>query len=155
DSRPEPPPPGRDRRLPRPRHVPDDGRGPAPPPDGGGVPRQPRLGVPGPPPDPRRVDRLHPARPDPAVVLVPGRRGPAVLARRPGGAGAKLRGDGPARRLAGAGFGPAGRLPALAQGAADQLHLRGHALADRAGLLLPVPSRVRPAALAVGGVRGD
>ena len=73
------------RRVPRARHVPDDGRGAAPRrrwrrrcPDSR------LLGVPRRPPEPRRVGRLLAARPDPAVVLVPGRRRAAVLARAPG-----------------------------------------------------------------------
>ena len=45
------------------------------------------LGVPLPSPVARRVGRLRAPRHDPAVVLVPGRRGAAVLAGQPAGAG--------------------------------------------------------------------
>ena len=70
--------------------------------------------VPGLPPDARRVGRLLAARPDPAVVLVPGRRGAAVL----DGARALARGQSfgahvVPRALAGAAARRARRLPAL------------------------------------------
>src|SRR4051812_32936590 len=79
------PPPRLGRRLSRPRHGPDDGRNPEVRARGEGVPGQPDVGVSGPPPVARRVDRVQPARPDPAGVLVPGRGELAVLARRPAG----------------------------------------------------------------------
>ena len=55
------------------------------------VPDDRRLGVALPSPVARRVDRLLAARPDPAVVLVPGRRGAAVLARQPARRGGSRR----------------------------------------------------------------
>ena len=82
------PDPGRlGRHVPGGRHVPDDGRGPGAGPGRPVVPGQPDLAGPGVPPVARRVGRVLGPRHDPAVVLVPGRRGPAVLDGEPGPTG--------------------------------------------------------------------
>src|SRR5205823_14026893 len=90
----------------------------------------------------RRVDRLLAARPDPAVVLVPGGCGAAVLAGEPAGAGAVAGLVVGARGLEGPGAGPAGGLSAVGGQASDEFHIRGHAVADRPGIRVPVRAGV-------------
>ena len=100
------------------------------------------------------MGRLLAARPDPAVVLVPGRRGAAVLDRRP-----RWRGGSRGRGMTLHAFWRAlvlvvlGHLPAVGGPAADELHVRGHAHADRPGLRLPVPAGLPPGARPVGRAR--
>ncbi len=80
----------RRRRLSRLRDAADDGRGAATRPRRAKpFPTAPIIGLPGLPPDARRLGGLLAARPDSAVVLVPGRRRAAVLARAPAGAAAR------------------------------------------------------------------
>ena len=64
----------------------------------------------------------------------------AVLAGQPAGPGAVEGADDGPRRLAVARARLPGRLPPLGRPRPDQLHLRGHALADRPGLHVPVPA---------------
>src|SRR4029453_16912455 len=107
------------RRVPRTGICPDDARGPAPARRRPPASRQHILGVSCQAPKPRRLARLPPARPDPAVALVSGGRGPALFGPPPEGRGpAAVAADRPCV-LAGAGPGPARRLPALDQLEAD------------------------------------
>ena len=63
----------------------------------------------------------------------------SIATRR--GEGAVQGPDDRPRPLAVAAAGPPGRLPPLRGPRPDELHLRGHALADRPGLSVPVPAR--------------
>src|SRR5262245_15826980 len=138
------PPPGPtrvDRRLPRVRHVPDDGRGVAPRPDRQGGPGEPVLAAARLSPDPRRVGGLLAARPDPAVLFVPGRGGATIFARPPARERPKLRARLSARRLAGARARLPRRLFALGRQTANEFHLRGYALADRPWIRAALPDR--------------
>ena len=104
----------------------------------------------------RAVAGLLAPRPDPAGVLVPGRRGAAVLDRQPPRPRANASGRMLApRRVAQRGADPPRHLPPLAEQPADLLDLRRHAHADRPRLHVPVPARVRLAARAGRGVRRD
>src|SRR4051812_6707905 len=136
--------PGLDRRVSRPGDVPDDGRGAPPLCRRPGAPGEPILGDPVPSSGARRVGGLLAARPDPAVVLLPGGRRAAVLPRRPGRPGAVAGEADRARNLEGARPRPARDLPPVGRAEADELHLRGHAHADRARVRLPVPARAAP-----------
>src|SRR5208283_2588909 len=90
---------GIDRLVPRARDVLDDGRGLALLRGGQRGAREHDLGISLPSPVPRGMDRLRTPRHDPAVVLVPGRRGTAVLAGRPDGPGTVARQNDGARGL--------------------------------------------------------
>ena len=138
------------RRLPRVGDVPHDGGGsqafPCRPSPAG----QRILAVPRPPPKPRRLDWVLAARPDSALLLVPGRCGPALLARQPLGARPIAQADDPPRRVARAAAHPARRISAIHGPTPNLLDLRGHSQPDRLGLSRAVPARLPPRARAMG-----
>src|SRR5262245_57265081 len=100
------------------------------------------------------MDRLLIARFDPAVVLLSRWGGAAVLNRQPGGARTEFWPHVGPRSVAVADSRPVGNLPALGGPASDELHIRGHADANRVGLHLPVSSRILLPAGAVFGCGG-
>ena len=79
------------------------------------------LEVPLPSPKSRRMDRLLAPRPDPAVVFIPGRRGPSVFHREPGCAGTIASEDDVACGVAGARVGAARSFFTLNWQIADEL----------------------------------
>src|SRR5208283_125021 len=138
-SRPDPDPAvGIDRRVPRARDVLDDGRGPALLRRGQRGAREHDLGISLPSPVARGMDRLRTPRRDPAVVLVPGRRGTAVLAGQPAGPETVARQNDGACGLAIARTGLPRGLPPFDRPPSDQLHIRGYPLADWPGLHIPL-----------------
>ena len=103
-----------DRRVPRLRHVPHARGSDAAVDAARRLPRQPFLGDRRLQHRARAVAGMLAPRPHPAGVLVPGRRGAAVLDRQPPGPRAALRADAAARRLAQRGADPPRHLPPLA-----------------------------------------
>ena len=98
---------------------------------------------------------LRAARHDSAVVLVSRRRGPAILPRGANGARAVLGKNVRAHVVALAPAHRAGRAPPLGRAPADQLHLRGHAVANRSRLSVPLPARAESGQVPVGLAGAD
>src|SRR5258708_30009591 len=94
-------------------------------------------------------------RPDPAGVLLPGRRRHAVRDCQPPGSRPGLRTDAGARGMAKHRARLPWDLPPLAGTLADLLDVRGHAHADRPRLRRTIPARVRAAARTDRRVRRD
>ena len=89
--------------------------------------REAHLGIPLPSPVARGMGRLLAPRHDPAVVLVPGRRGVAVLAGRPAGAGTIARQDDGACASGDRWYwSSSGSSSGLDRPPPDQFHVRGH-----------------------------
>ena len=111
------------------------------------------LGISLPSPIARGVDRLRAPRHDPAVVLVPGRRGTAVLAGQPAGPGTIAGQNDGACRLAIARNGLSRGLPPFDRPPPDRFHVRGYPVADWPGLHIPLPAGHAVGARAVDCVR--
>ncbi len=103
----------------------------------------------------RAVAGMFAPRPDSAGVLVPGRRGAAVLDRKPAEQGRALQPHARTRGVAEPRVDLPRHLPAIAVEGPDLLDVRGHAHADRPRLSLAVPAGVHVAARPDHQLRDD
>ena len=111
-----------------------------------GAGRKRVLEVPLPPSIARGMDWLLAARPDSAVIFIPGRRGAAVFPGQPPRPRTVSRPYDLARGLAGGGAYSAGSFSSLHWPATSVLDLRGHAQPNWPRLFISLPARVQAAA---------
>src|SRR5262245_32510709 len=94
---------------------------------------------------------LHAARFDPAWVFLSGWRRAAVFPRQPIGEGAVAAADDCACCLASLAAGAIGYFFAFGRPAANEFHVRGYAVADRAGLCPAVPFGINDTEMELAG----